>query len=99
MAIADLDPDFWTEGLALFARGAVSPWLSLVDERKYGHYVDRVQNLAITTVAACHSPVIEGPLIERAFGHIRQLPSLDPPALPDQSVLDQIIAAASQPST
>ena len=99
VGIADLDPDFWAEGLALFAMGAVSPWLSMVDERKYGLYVDRVQNLPITTVAACHSPVIEGPLIERAFGHIRQLPVLDPPALPDQSVLDQIIAATSQPNT
>jgi ODP family beta lactamase len=99
VGVADLDPDFWAGGLALFALGAVSPWLSMVDERKYGLYVDRVQNLAITTVAACHSPVIEGPLIERAFGHIRQLPALDPPALPDQSVLDQIIAATSQPNT
>jgi flavorubredoxin len=96
--VADLDPDFWREGLALFALGAVSPWLSLVDEGKYGRYVDRVQSLDITTVAACHSPVIEGPLIERAFAHIRQLPSLDPPPMPDQSVLDQIIAATSQPS-
>ena len=97
IAIADLDPDFWHEGLALFALGAVSPWLSLVDEDKYGRYVDRVQSLDITTVACCHSPVIEGPAIERAFAHIRRLPTLDPPPLPDQSVLDQIIAATSQP--
>jgi len=97
MGIGDLDPDFWIEGLALFAHGAVSPWLSLVDEEKYGRYVDRVQSLDITTVAACHSPVIEGPLIERAFDHVRHLPTTDPPPLPDQSVLDQIIAATSQP--
>ena len=97
--LADLDPEFWQEGLALFALGAVSPWLSLVDEGKYGRYVDRVQSLDITTVACCHSPVIEGALIERAFGHVRRLPSLDPPAMPDQSVLDQIIAATSQPAT
>ena len=97
MGIGDLDPDFWFEGLALFGLGAVSPWLSLVDEDKYGRYVDRVQSLDITTVAACHSPVIEGPLIERAFENIRRLPSLVPPQLPDQSVLDQVIAATSQP--
>jgi hypothetical protein len=83
----------------MFALGAVSPWLALADERKYARYVDRVQGLDITTVACCHSPVIEGPLIERAFGHIRQLPTLDPPLLPDQSVLDQIIAATAQPDT
>ena len=99
MGVGDLDPDFWQGGLAMFALGAVSPWLSLVDEGKYGRYVDRVQNLDITTVACCHSPVIEGPLIERAFAHIRQLPTIEPPALPDQSVLDQIIAATSQPAT
>jgi flavorubredoxin len=97
MAVGDLDPDFWFEGLALFGLGAVSPWLSLVDEGKYGRYVDRVQNLDITTVAACHSPVLEGPLIQQAFENIRRLPSLDPPPMPDQSVLDQIIAATSEP--
>jgi hypothetical protein len=75
----------------------VSPWLSLVDEGKYGRYVDQVQGLDITTVACCHSPVIEGPLIERAFEHVRALPTIEPPPLPDQSVLDQIIGATSQP--
>jgi flavorubredoxin len=97
LGIADLDPDFWFEGLALFGLGAVSPWLSLVDEKKYGAYVDRVQQLDITTVAACHSPVLEGPLIEKAFEHVRRLPGLVAPIMPDQSVLDQIIAATSQP--
>jgi flavorubredoxin len=97
LGIAELDPDFWAEGLALFALGAVSPWLSMVDTEKYGRYVDRTQSLDITTIAACHSPVIEGPFIERAFNRVRQLPTLDPPMLPDQSVLDQIVAATSQP--
>jgi flavorubredoxin len=97
MGVADLDPEFWDEGMALFAMGAVSPWLSLVDERKYARYVDQVEGLDITTVAACHSPVIEGPFIEKAFARIRQLPSIDPPPMPDQSVLDEIIAATSEP--
>jgi flavorubredoxin len=96
LGVADLDPDFWAEGLALFALGAVSPWLSLVDEDKYGRYVDQVKRLDIKTVAACHSPVIEGPFIERAFARIRELPAIVPPIMPDQSVLDQIIAATSQ---
>jgi flavorubredoxin len=97
MGVADLDPEFWDEGMALFAMGAVSPWLSLVDERKYARYVDQVEGLDITTVAACPSPVIEGPFIEKAFARIRQLPSIDPPPMPDQSVLDEIIAATSEP--
>lgn len=97
--VADLDGEFWSFGLMLFALGAVSPWLSLVDETKYGRYVDRVQSLDIKTIAGCHTPVIEGPFIERAFSRIRELPSLDPPQLPGQSVLDQVIAATAQPQT
>ena len=97
MGIADLDHDFWYFGLMLFALGAVSPWITWTDPVKYGKVVDAVQNLDITTIAACHSPVIEGPYIEKAFARIRELPTLDLPPLPDQSVLDQIIAATAQP--
>lgn len=99
MAIAELDQDFWFEGIWLFALGAVSPWLTMLDTDKYGRYVDGVQSLDIKTVASCHSPVIEGPFIEQAFNRIRELPTIDAPMLPDQSVLDQIVAATSQPAT
>jgi flavorubredoxin len=99
MGIADLDPEFWAEGMSLFALGAVSPWLSMVDPAKYGPYVDRSQGLDITTIAACHSPVIEGPFIDQAFARVRQLPTVDAPLLPDQSVLDQIIAATAHPQS
>lgn len=98
MGVADLDPDFWSFGLMLFALGAVSPWISMVDHAKYGQFVDRVQGLDITTIASCHSPVLEGDLIDRAFARIRQLPTLDAPMLPDQSVLDQIVAASAVPA-
>ena len=98
MGVADLDEEFWNFGLMLFALGAVSPWLSMVDHGKYGQFVDRVQGLDIKTIASCHSPVIEGQFIERAFNRVRELPKLDPPMLPDQSVLDQIIAAMGQPA-
>jgi flavorubredoxin len=97
--IADLDPEFWGFGMTLFALGAVSPWLSLVDPGKYNKYVDRVQNLDIKTVAGCHTQVIEGPFIEQAFSVVRQLPTVEPPPLPDQSVLDQIVAATAQPAS
>jgi flavorubredoxin len=98
MGIADLDPDFWAFGLGLFALGAVSPWLSMVDPARYSAYVDRSQSLDITTIAACHSPVIEGEFIDKAFARIRELPTIDPPPVPDQSVLDQIVAATAQPT-
>jgi flavorubredoxin len=97
MGIADLDAEFWRELMWVFAVGAVSPWLTMLDHEKYGQYVDQVQNLDITTIAACHTPVIEGPYIEQAFARVREIPTLDPPVLPDQSILDQIIEATSQP--
>jgi flavorubredoxin len=97
MGIADLDQDFWDFGLMLFAMGAVGAWITLTDPVKFGHHVDKVQDLDITTIAACHSPVIEGPYIAKAFDRIRQLPSLPAPDLPDHSVLEQIVAATSQP--
>jgi flavorubredoxin len=98
LGVADLDEGFWRELMWVFAVGAVSPWLTMLDHDKYGRYVDPIQALDITTIAACHTPVIEGPYIERAFARIRELPTLDAPALPDQSILDQIIAATSQPT-
>jgi flavorubredoxin len=96
MGIADLDPEFWSFGLMLFALGAVSPLITMTDPAKYHAHVDRTQRLDITTIAACHSPVIEGPYIEKAFERIRQLPSLDLPDLPGQSILDEIVAATAQ---
>jgi flavorubredoxin len=99
MGISDLDKDFWNEGMWLFALGAVSPWLTMLDLDKWHAYVDRTQKLDITTIASCHSPVIEGEFIERAFNRVRDLPTTDSPQLPDQSVLDQIVAAIAQPAS
>jgi flavorubredoxin len=93
MGIADLDQGFWTEAQWLFAYGAVSPWLTMVDPTKFNKTVDKIASLDITTIAACHTPVIEGAFIPRAFDTVRQFPTLDPPPLPDQAVLEQIVAA------
>lgn len=95
--VADLDPEFWEFGMTLFAYGALCPWLSLVDPEKFGRYVDGIQGLDIKTVAGCHTPVIEGSHIGVAFDLVRLLPTVEPPPLPDQSILDQIIAATSEP--
>jgi len=96
-AVDDLDEEFWLGGMTLFAYGAVSPWLSLVDPVKYGQYVDHVQQLGITTIAACHTPVLQGARIDAAFAHVRALPTADIPPLPDQLALEAIVAAMSQP--
>jgi flavorubredoxin len=95
MGIADLDPEFWDFGMTMFAFGAVSPWLAMLDADRYGRHVDLSQQLDITTIAACHSPVIEGPFIKQAFDRVRGFPSAVAPPLPDQSVLDEIVAATS----
>ena len=97
MGVGDLETEFWQFGMSLFALGAVSPWLSLVDPAKYATYVERVQSLDITTIAGCHTPVIEGALIEQAFAHVRALPTTPPPPMPDHSVLEEIIAASAVP--
>jgi flavorubredoxin len=99
IGIADLDPDFWRFGMTLFAFGAVSPWLSMLDHAKYGRFVDEVEHLGISTIAACHTPVIEGPFIQQAFAHVRDFPLIEPPPLPDQSILDEINAATALPAT
>jgi flavorubredoxin len=98
MGVGDLEAEFWEFGMGLFALGAVSPWLSLVDPAKYNTYVDRIQSLDITTIAGCHTPVIEGALIDKAFAHVRQLPTTEPPPLPNHSVLEEIIAASAVPA-
>jgi hypothetical protein len=93
----DIDEEFWHFGMTLFALGGVSPWLGMVDPAKFNAHVDKIQNLDITTVAACHTPVLRGKRMDEAFALVRNLPNVDPPPLPDQSVLDQIVAATSQP--
>jgi flavorubredoxin len=96
-ALDGLDPEFWQFGVTLFAHGG-SPWLSLVDSKRFGATVDRIQALGITTLAACHTPVLRGDRIDDAFRMVRGLPDADVPPLPDQSVLDEIVAATAQPA-
>jgi flavorubredoxin len=95
MAVADLDPESWRFGMTMFAFGAVAPWLALVDPAKYGRFVDTVQSLDITTIAACHTPVLQGPFIGQAFDTVRAMPTSPPPPLPGQSILDEIVAATA----
>lgn len=90
--VADLDPGFWAEGMAMFSHHALSPWLGLVDRDRYAAEVDRVQALGMTTIATAHSPLIAGEHVGEAFDLLRGLPDVPAPPLPDQSVLDAILA-------
>ncbi len=73
---ADLPNDAFVEG-QLFGGRLVAPWHELLDDAKYQRYVDRVQQLDISVVAGCHTPVIRGSRIEEAFATTRRLPGED----------------------
>jgi flavorubredoxin len=89
--VADLDGDFWAEGVAMFVHNALSPWLGLVDPVRYAAEVDRVHAMNMTAIATAHSPLIGAASIDDAFGLLRDLPSVPAPPAPDQVALDAIL--------
>jgi flavorubredoxin len=89
--VHDVDDELWTGGIATFAR-YISPWLELVDERRFRRTVDRVQALGATTLAGCHTPPVTGHRVAQVFDLLRHAPSAQVPAEPDQALLDQILA-------
>ncbi len=93
--VADLDPSFWAQGMAMFVHHALSPWVGLVDQQRYAAEVDRVRSLGMTSIATAHSPLITPASIDDAFDLLRALPETTPPPAPDQAVLDQLLAAAA----
>jgi flavorubredoxin len=89
--VAELDPEFWADGMALFAHHVLSPWLGLVDQRRFAALCDRTQALGMTTIATAHSPLITDTTIDQAFQLLRDLPATPAPPCPDQQVLDAIL--------
>ena len=85
----ELEHSSWIGGIHTFAR-YVSPWLELVDERRFQRTVDRVAALAPSVITGCHTPIIGSAHVEHAMATTRRSPAaaFDPP--PDQSVLDEI---------
>ena len=97
--VADLDPGFWAEGMAMFIHHALSPWLGLVDRQRYTAEVDRVRAMGMTTIATAHSPLITAASVADAFALLRNLPNVPVPPAPDQTALDMILAAATANAT
>lgn len=93
--VADLDPGFWAEGMAMSVHHALSPWLGLVDPLRYAAEVDRVRAMGMSTIATAHSPLITAASVADAFALLRDLPNVPVPPAPDQTVLDTILAAAT----
>ena len=95
--VADLDSDFWRDGMTMFAYNALSPWLGMVNPDLFSQHCDRIKRLGMTTIASAHSPTITQQSIDAAFDLARQLPLVDAPPMPGQDVLDQIVAASAVP--
>ena len=90
--VADIDPAAWVEGIHTFAR-YVSPWLELVDDRRYQRTVDRIEALQPLVLAGCHTPGIDGSFVADVLAETRKAPTAEVPPQPDQSVLDALQAA------
>jgi flavorubredoxin len=91
--VAELDAEFWTHGMTMFAFNALAPWLRLVDQDRFGAEVGRLSDLEISTIVSAHSPTITGSNVTEALAKLRQLPTAECPPAPDQAVLDLILAA------
>ncbi len=64
--VDELDGEFWADGMVMFNQ-YVSPWLELVDGRKFQATVDRVEQLRPSVMAGCHTPAIGGSHVARAL--------------------------------
>lgn len=91
-SVADLEPGFWADGMAMFSHHALSPWVRMVDRQRYAAEVERVRAMGMTTIATAHSPLIAGPSIGEAFDLLRGLPDAAPPPAPGQDVLESVLA-------
>lgn len=91
--VSELDTEFWTQSMTMFAVHALAPWVRLVDRERFAVEVDRLSDLPISAVISAHSPAITGQKIADALALTRALPDAACPAAPDQSVLDVILAA------
>ncbi len=93
--VAELDPGFWAEGMAMCIHHALAPWVGLVDRQRFAAEIDRVRALGMSTIATAHSPLITPGSVEDAFTVLRRVPDVAVPPVPDQTVLDMVLAAAA----
>ncbi|HEU5150198.1 MAG TPA: MBL fold metallo-hydrolase [Iamia sp.] len=91
--VAALDPALWHHG-TIQMQLMNSPWVSVVDERRYHDSVDALARAGVGTIASCHGPAITGGDVARAFEMLHELPSAVVEPAPGQPVLDEIIAQA-----
>jgi hypothetical protein len=51
--------------------------------------------MGATTIASAHSPLITGGRVDEAFDLLVDLPNVEVPPAPDQSVLDEVLLQLS----
>ena len=89
--VEELDRGFWAEGMAMFIHNALSPWVGLVDSKRFTALCEQTRALGMSTIATAHSPLITDASMEQAFGLLSDLPNVPAPPCPDQVVLDAIL--------
>jgi flavorubredoxin len=89
---AEIDHEFWKFGFNTF-QSAISPWHELVDPAKYNKQIDRIAELDLRAVLSAHSPVTDGARLQEAIEMLRDLPFQEASKLPDQAVLDELLAS------
>lgn len=95
--VSELDREFWSHGLTMFAHHALAPWLRLVDRDLFAAEVQRTADLGASSIISGHSPAISGDDVATALAMMRELPDAECPPAPDQSVLELILAATQAP--
>jgi flavorubredoxin len=96
--VAEFDPEFWAQGMAMFMHHVLSPWLSIVDPAKFAAECDKIQALDAKVIATAHSPIITDATSDKAFEIMRNLPSVTPPPCPDHNVLQAILSGQAPPA-
>jgi flavorubredoxin len=93
--VAELDRDFWTQGIHTFDN-YISRWLPLVDDARFQATVSRVEALQPTTIVGCHTPVIGSTKVAKALAATRQSPTAAFEEEPDQLTLEVIQATLAE---
>ena len=90
--VEDLPKDMYDETFQLF-NSLVSPWHQWLDPVRYNRHVDTIETLKPRVVASAHGPLLRGTAIHDAFDRVRSLAGEPRIMPPDQSALDEILAA------
>ena len=96
--VADLDGEFWQQGMVMFGLNVLSPWLQLIAPERFKTDIERVRSRGMTTISSAHCPTITNDKLDEAWDRLYALAGVEAPPMPDQSVLDMILEAAQAPS-